>query len=182
MSAYQPPSIVQVQYPPPAFAMTSRERSSITLAIVHHTAGPLAQTPLEIDQEHRNIGDSMVAYNNLIDEHGTIYSGRPYDYDSAAAFGENEDSIDVVLIGNFQPGADGYTGPPSDAALQALTQYLIWIHLQFPSISRTIGHRDIAPLFYPNDEGSYSTACPGDDLYAKLASIRAAVFKALGGR
>jgi N-acetylmuramoyl-L-alanine amidase len=179
---YQAPTITQVTYPNPAFAMTARSRSSVTLAIVHHTAGPLAQTPLEIDQEHRNIGDSMIAYNNLIDEHGTIYSGRPYDYDSAAAFGENEDSVDVCLIGNFQPNDAGYTGPPSDAALQALTQYLIWLHLQFPSISRTIGHRDIAPLYYPDDEGDYSTACPGENLYDKLPSIRQTVFAALGHR
>lgn len=164
-----------VNYPAPQDAMTPRPLSAITDLIVHHTAGALTQTPLEIDAEHRAINDAMIAYNFVITPNGEIYDGRPLTVVPAAAFGRNTQSIDVVLVGQFQPDAANYTGKPTPAQLLSLRDLCLAMHQKFPNIVRTIGHRDVAPLFYPTDQADYSTACPGDDLYSELPAIRAYV-------
>ena len=168
-------NIVHVDYPAPNNEMTPRALSQISDAIVHHTAGPVSQTPLEIDAEHRNIGDAMIAYNAVITPDGTVYDGRPLDVVPAAAFGRNVQSVNVVLVGNFETGDPGFTGSPTAAQENSLLEYLKYIHRQLPSIVRTIGHRDVATLFYPNDTADYATACPGSVLASMLPAIKAKV-------
>lgn len=152
--------------------MTARALGSISDLIVHHSAGALTQTALDIDAEHRRIGDAMIAYNFVITPDGTINDGRPLVNVPAAAYGRNAQSVNVCVIGQFQPDAAGYTGPPTPAQIMALEDLAAQLHLEIPSICRTIGHRDVAPMFYPSDEGDYSTACPGDDLYKQLPAVR----------
>lgn len=162
-----------VDYPPPTEPLTAVPPA--TDFIIHHTAGALTQTPLEIDAEHRAIGDTMIAYELLITPDGTVYYGRPIGFESAATFGRNPCSINVALIGQFQPNAGPDVppfAPPTDAQLDALLQVSIWVHRHYPLIVRTIGHRDVAPMFYPQDEKDYSTACPGDALYAQIPDIK----------
>lgn len=153
--------------------MTARALSSITDLIVHHTAGATTQTPLAIDAEHRAIGDAMVAYNYIITQDGTVYDGRPLCYVPAAAYGRNAQSINVCLVGNFQSDDAGYTGPPTSAQIQSLCQLAAQLHLTIPSIVRTIGHRDVAEIFYPANPSDYATACPGDKLYSSLPVVKA---------
>lgn len=152
--------------------MVGRNVAIISDIIVHHTAGPTSQTAYEIDTEHRNIGMAMIGYNFLIAHDGAINEGRPIQYVPAAAFGRNHESINVCLVGNFEHGDHGYTGPPSAAQIVALKQLSVYLHSTYPQISRTIGHRDVATLFYPGDEADYATACPGDQLYALLPDIK----------
>lgn len=171
--SYTPPVIEAVTYPAPQSAMASRAISGITDLIIHHTAGALTQTPLDIDAEHRAIGDAGIAYNFVITPDGKIYMGRPAMYVPAATFGRNTESINVVLVGDFQSDDKFYTGEPTEAALDSLKSLAVYLHKLYPSIVRTIGHRDVAPMFYPSDEGDYSTACPGDKLYAHLPDIKA---------
>jgi hypothetical protein len=166
---------VDPAYPPATGAFTPREASAITDFIVHHSDGPQSQTPLEIDAFERNGGDIYMPYTWLIGPDGTIYTGRPALVESAASYGRNEQSVAVCIIGAFQEGTPEYNGPPTDAALDQLLELCVFAHRQFPSIERTIAHRDIAPLFYPNDEGDYATACCGSVLYAMLPDIRAKV-------
>lgn len=171
--------IEQVHYPAPQFAMTPRSLADVTDLIVHHTAGSLTQTPLEIDQEHRNIGDAMIAYNFVITPDGKVHEGRPVSYVPAAAYGRNAQSVNVVLVGQFQPDAPNYTGPPTAAQLDALLQFGIWVHRELPSIVRTIGHCNVAPMFYPQDTADYATDCPGKKLIDQLPSIKARIARAL---
>lgn len=153
--------------------MPLRPVQSISDLIIHHTAGPLGQTPLEIDAEHRAIGDSMIAYNWVITDDGQVFTARPIDVISAASFGRNTQSVSIVVVGNFQSNDPGYTGAPLPMVLDSLKQLCLYAHVGIPSIIRTIGHRDIAPMFYPTDQGDYSTACPGDTLYEKISDIKA---------
>lgn len=162
--------IIQVGYPTPQSQMAARVLPPTDL-IIHHTAGAKTQTPLEIDAEHRSINDAMIAYNRVITPDGKVYSGRPDNYIPAAAFGRNAESINVVLVGNFQSDDAGFTGPPTAEQLQALDDLAVLLHRQYPSIVRTIGHRDVAPMFYGGD-GNYATACPGDLLYKDLPAVR----------
>ena len=172
-------TILDAHLPPPQSDMSPRDESGISDFIVHHTAGPLSQTVSGIDQEHRNIGDAMIAYNWVITPNGDVYGGRPTSFVPAAAYGRNGQSVDVVLVGQFQPDADGYTGPPSAAQMTSLEALCLWAHRRFSSIVRTIGHRDVAPMFFPQDESDYSTACPGQKCYELLPAMRSRVAHAL---
>ena len=166
--------IHSVNYPAPKFEMTSRSIADVTDLIVHHSDGPQDQSPLAIDAEHRaeNPPFAMIGYNFVIAGDGTVYEGRPVGFVPSAAFGRNSVSIDVCLLGDYQPGTPGYNGQVPTAQLQALKDLSVAIHRQYPSIVRTIGHRDVAS-FYPEDERYlYATACPGDTLYAYLPEVR----------
>lgn len=167
-------TIHNVAYPGPNNAMAPRSFSAITDFIVHHTDGSRTQTPLDIDAEHRGEGWAMIGYNFVITPNGNVYDGRPLNVIPAAAYGRNTESVNVVLVGQFQPDAANYTGPPTEAQLLSLRDLALEMHRKFPSIVRTIGHRDVAPMFY-NGDGDYATACPGDKLYAELPAIRSYV-------
>ena len=170
--SYTAPEIIPVNYPAPQSAMTGRAASQIEALVIHHTAGALSQTAVEIDQEHRNEGWCMIGYNYVITPDGKIYAGRPVNYVPSAAYGYNTQSINAVLVGNFQEGDPGYTGPPTEAQVAAVTALSIWLHKQYPQIARTIGHCEVATLFYPNDTGPYATACPGSKLLELLPKIK----------
>jgi hypothetical protein len=167
-------NIIKVAYPPFG-PMTPRPLNVITDFIIHHSAGSLTQTPLEIDAEHRSIGDAGIAYNWIITPDGKVYDGRPINFVPAAAFGRNLQSVDVCLIGQFHPSAGGYTGPPTDAQYSSLVDLCVWAHKQYPTIECTIGHRDVATAYYKFDEADYATDCPGDKCQELLPKIRQAV-------
>lgn len=163
-----------VNYPLPAFPMTPRSLSVITDYIIHHDAGSLTETPLQIDAQHRAEGWAMIGYNYVIDPDGTVSDGRPLDVVPSAAYGRNAQSVNVSCVGNFQEGDAGYTGPPTLAQVQALVDLGVYVHQRLPSIVRTIGHRDVATMFYDGD-GAYATACPGNQLYALIPHIKSQI-------
>lgn len=153
--------------------MTPRNLSEISDLIIHHSDGPPDQTPLEIDAEHRAEGWAECGYNFIIAQDGTVWECRPTNVIPSAAYGRNTESIDVCLLGDFEPGTDGYQSSVPAAQLQALKDLSVELHQHYPGIVRTIGHRDVATMFYPNDTGDYSTACPGDALEAQIAAVKA---------
>lgn len=164
-------------YPSPGVNYATRPVSDITDLIIHHTAGSLYQTPQDIDTEHRAKGMAFIAYNWIINPQGTIYQGRPIEWVSSASYGRNQQSVAACLIGNFESGDPGYTGRPTGAQLVALNRLAVLCHIHIPSIARTIGHRDVALLFYTHDTESYSTACPGSDLYKLIPLVKEYVRK-----
>ena len=172
-------NIVTPPYVGPRSPWVARNTGSVTDFIVHHSAGPKSQTPMEIEAFELGRGDNGMPYTWLIDDKGTVYTGRPPHAVSAATYGRNSESVAVCMIGNFELGDTGYNGPVSDAALASLVDLCILAHRQLPSIVRTIAHRDVALLFYPQDQGDYSTACCGSELYAYLPTLRAKVGAAL---
>ncbi|MFY9739136.1 MAG: peptidoglycan recognition family protein [Candidatus Cybelea sp.] len=157
-------------YPPPAFAMTPRDVSQITYLIIHHSDGPPDQDPLAIDQEHRAEGWAMIGYNFVIAGDGTVYQGRPTNVVPAAAEDLNTPSIDVCLLGDFEPGTDGFQSSVPVVQLQALKDLSVEIHQHYPTIGSTIGHRDVSGIA---GDPSVATACPGDILYAEIPAVKA---------
>lgn len=167
-------NIVQPKYPSPNGHMSIRLEREITDLIIHHTAGATTQTPLEIDAEHRARGMDMIGYNYVITPDGTVFSGRPDGFVPAAAYGRNSESVNVSVVGNFERDDIGYTGAPTPHQVRSLQELSVYLHAKYPSIVRTIGHRDVAPMFYPypNNQGDYSTACPGSELYALIPAVK----------
>jgi hypothetical protein len=161
--------IVVPGYPPPTEAYTMRDASSIVDCVVHHTAGPKNQTPLE-----RTRGDIAMPYNYLIDDAGTVYTGRPTLAVSAASYGRNQESVAICLIGNFQRDDPGFNGPPSHAALTALYDLVLLVHRQYPSITRTYPHGAISDMFFGGDS-DYATECAGDQLGESIPGIKSRV-------
>lgn len=161
-------------YPPPENSMTPRKLSHITDMIVHHSAGSLHQTPLDIDAEHRSQGWAMIGYNYIITPDGKIHVGRPDDVSPSAAFGRNSESVNICLIGNFQHDHPGYTGKPTPAQIQSLKDLSVFLHTLYPTIVRTITHGDVALMFHAHDDpGHYATDCCGSDLRLLMPDIRA---------
>lgn len=175
---YTPPTIHKPIYPAPG-NMTPRALSEITDLIFHHTAGPTSQSALDIDQEHRNEGWAMIGYNYVIDGDGQIYEGRPAEFVPSAAYGRNSQSVNVVLTGNFQSDDKGYTGEPKQAQIDAAKALAVYLHNQYHSIVRTIGHCDVARMFYPQDQADYATACPGNTFYTQLPTIKSFVLNGM---
>lgn len=172
--------IVTPQYQGPLAPWTTRDQATITDLIVHHSAGPKSQTPQQIEAFEISRGDNGMPYTWLVDDAGVIYTGRPSYAVSAATYGRNVQSVAVCVIGDFQTDDGGFNGPISPAAWSSLCDLAVYAHRQIPSIVRTIAHRDVAGLFYPNDTADYATACCGDQLYARLPELRAYIAKALG--
>lgn len=168
-------NIVQVNYPAPNGEMSPRQLSQITDLVIHHSDGPWEQSALEIDAEHRAEGWCEIGYNFVIGKDGTIWAGRPLQYVPSAALGRNLESVNVCLTGDFEPGTPGFCGHPTDAQVQSLKELSVHLHRALPTIVRTIGHRDVAPMFYPGNEAEYATACPGANLYALLSEIKSYV-------
>ena len=172
--------------------------SPINRMVVHHTVTPNddpdpASTVRAVYAYHvRSNGWDDIGYNFLIDASGRIYEGRwarvhgPGEQPTgesldgqgvvgAHAEGDNHGSVGVALLGTF------IGRQPSPAAMDALRRLLAWkadrhgidpLGTTTWNRGRTLptiaGHRDVG-----------ATACPGDDLYASLPSVRKGVAAAV---
>jgi hypothetical protein len=176
----------------------------ITHALIHHTvtennpANP-AQVVRNIWHFHANVRDwGDIGYNFLIDQYGNIYQGRcngvldTEDAHAGHASTYNFRSLGVALIGQFHPlcgpetppplGPCPPAGEPSTAARQGIEELLAWkfdqrnldpteqATLVDRFIYRIAGHSNVA-----------STACPGEDLYDLLPTIRENVSSLIQG-
>lgn len=150
--------------------LSYRDAAQVTDEIVHHSDGALTETVDDIHAQHLAQGWAGIGYHVVIYPDGTAHQGRPFNAIPAAAEDDNTASIDICLIGDFEPGTPGFSGHPTDAQLQALIDVSAQVHRAFPSIARTIGHRDVSGRF---DDPSVATACPGANLYSWLPTLRA---------
>ena len=153
-----------------ANSLTPRPLSGVIVEVVHHSAGALTETVAEIHAQHLAQGWSGIGYTFVIYPDGSIHTGRPMRDVPAATEGFNTESVAVCLIGNFEPGSDGYTGSPTPEQINSLVDISVYIHENIPSISATKGHRDFN-----------STACPGENLYNYLPTLRTTVAIAMQG-
>lgn len=159
-------------YPPASTNYAIRSISEITDFIIHHSAGSIDQSPLDICTEHMSRGMATIAYTWVITKDGTLYQGRPVTWVSGASYGRNKQSVAICLIGNFEHGDSGYTGPPDPRQIVSLNQIALRAHTLIPSIERTYGHGDIEALFYPGDAAGYGTTCPGSQLEALIPAVK----------
>ena len=166
--------------------------SDVRYSIVHHTAGTNSYSRSEAPAIMRGIqlyhvksnGWNDIGYNFLVDRFGTIYEGRYGGIDrnvvGAHAKGFNTGSVGVAVIGSFESEEIPAAAEASLASLLAWRLDLAHVDPlttltvissgsdRFPSGIPTFlrvvsGHRDTG-----------LTACPGDALYARLATIAGA--------
>ncbi len=149
--------------------LTMRDKSDVKYEIVHHSDGALTETVDEIHAQHLAQGWAGIGYHLVIYPDGSVHQGRPFDAVPAAAQDMNTDSIDICLIGDFDPGTDGFSGFPTQAQLDALVDVSVQVHKAYPAISATIGHRDVSAIV---QDTSVATACPGHNLYTWLPQLR----------
>lgn len=168
---------------------------SIQLAFVHHTENPngysAAQVPamiLAIYDYHRySRGYFDIAYNFIIDAFGRIWEARAGGIDEpvigAHAGGYNSVSTGIALLGSFMFQAPS---PAAITALQRLLAFKLSLHgvptlgqIRVPVNPSGAFYTPFAPgqlVLLPRVAGHRDgdlTACPGDDLYGRLPSVRA---------
>jgi len=176
----------------------------VKYAVVHHTVNSNTYAAADVPAMLAAIytyhtGTNRwcdVGYNFLVDRFGRIWEGRsggvakPIVGGHAAGF--NTGSTGVSFLGQHEPGVTPAAVDPSSAALTAAGQLIGWKLGQYGidptgtvsvtsggsnkwpagtvlNLKRIIGHRDVG----------YS-ACPGQRLYDRLASIRTTAKAAQG--
>lgn len=158
-------------------------QTAVKHIIVHHAAG--SNTAANYTDVVRNIyvyhtasnGWNDVGYNFLIAQDGTIYEGRDgqkiMDGDNvlgAHFCSQNGGTLGICLLGDYM------TAQPTDKSVESLANLIAWkikkekiepigntLHSVSGKILNNISaHRD----------GTCSTDCPGNNLYAKLEQVR----------
>ncbi len=179
---------------------TPKYSSTIKAGFVHHTAGANSYSAAEVPKILRAIyayhvkgnGWSDVGYNFLVDRFGRLWEGRYGGMDRAVVGahtgGFNVDTFAVSAIGEYGKAAAppvmvdsiarlmawklaaNFRDPNGTSVLTSLgggtSKYPAGRKVTFNNIS---GHRDAG-----------NTSCPGTNLYAQLANIRALTTSYLG--
>jgi hypothetical protein len=149
--------------------------------VIHHTAGEgmsaAKMTPKAVQDHHmKNKGWSDIAYHYMIgqDDSGnwTVFEGRKRVGTSCMWLqgahggpGSNDDSIGIVIAGNYDDDGKPSYANPSDpgtpkvppGALQKLIQLVANLKRQCPQFNEIMGHSEHQQKSY----GCSTTACPG---------------------
>lgn len=147
----------------PRMTMLRLLKKDVKRQVLHHTAG--IQLPVSaglvreceywraVQQGHFARGFSDIAYHFGVAPSGRIYVGRDFDYQGAGVYGENEDTVHVVVFGSYHIPSNKPTRQAIEAAAQAFKM--------LPGTRRKLyGHCEIG-----------ASECPGDNLLAKKAEI-----------
>ena len=149
----------------------------------HHAAGYSATTYEEglaqvksIQDLHQNVrGWSDIGYQFVIDRSGRVYQGRPF-MDSSTTLAQepvlargahvgeqNTGNIGICMLGCYHPSEGSYCQEtPTQESLETyVTMFAFFSERYGPTTDNIFGHRDWS-----------STACPGDNNYVLLPSIR----------
>jgi len=128
----------------------------LTTLVVHHSALPLSDGPLEIQWKHiHQKGYADIGYHFVVDDAGQIYAGRDLQVRGAHTGGHNTGTVGVSLLGNFQETR------PLPAQLTSLKGLGACLADDY-GITHLAGHRDFQPGV---------TVCPGDYLEALLPDM-----------
>lgn len=139
-------------------SLTPREGTN--RIVIHHTGNPYDDdlSAEQIHASHQAQGWSGIGYHFVIRKDGSIELGRPDWSIGAHAYGFNSDSIGIHVCGNFDQAE------PTKAQLDALPQLIADICDTYGLIAAdtiVVGHRDLM-----------ATACPGNNLYKQMDTIR----------
>ena len=170
---------------------------------VHHTHEPVVQAPDEVPGALQSICRSHIerdfggiGYHYAVDPFGGTWQARgpvPPDLpervrNGAHAQGFNDNSIGIVLIGDFEER------PPTTEAFLALEQlaaHLAWRYdidphatvrarsTGGPVTRYDTGQRVELPTICGHRDTGAGTACPGEQLYARLPRLRDGVVRRL---
>ncbi|WP_327431166.1 FG-GAP-like repeat-containing protein [Streptomyces sp. NBC_01236] len=193
----KPPVITQAEWGASTdYDGTPEYGTEIKAAVVHHTGvdsdnkRSCAESRARlrtIQQEHFSRGYFDIGYNFVVDKCGQIFEGRSGGMDlpvvGAHDVGFNTNTVGISYIGNYE------TAKPSRAGLEAISRIVAWKFGMYGvdpngkvtlvsgsakgqdgnlvdkgtsiTLPTVFGHRD-----------TNATACPGANLYPKLAEIR----------
>ena len=170
---------------------------------VHHTHEPVVAAPDEVPGALRSICQSHmerdfggIGYHYAVDPFGQAWQARgplPPELpervrNGAHAQGFNDNSIGIVLIGDFEkrpPTTEAYL------ALEQLAAYLAWRYDIDPHATVRArstggpvtrydeGQRVELPTICGHRDTGAGTACPGEQLYARLPRLRDGVVRRL---
>lgn len=112
-----------------------------------------------IESHVLSIGYIAIDYNLMVFQDGDVWEGRGLPNEDAATKDHNADSVSICAVGNFEVEA------APDVMCRAIGQAFRVASDQ----GWLIGNATI----YPHN-ATYSTACPGRNLSAKLGTVRAA--------
>jgi hypothetical protein len=167
----------------------------IKAAVIHHTAGANGYSKSAVPRilrstyaYHLSRGWDDIGYNFLVDRFGRIWEGRAggvsKPIQGAHSGGFNYRTFGVSVMGNYDGGTK-----PTAAALDSVARLIAWkldLHRVDPLGKTTLtssgggtsryksGTRVTLPTIIGHRNVGY-TACPGKNIYVKMASIRAAV-------
>jgi hypothetical protein len=187
-SCEEPESVAQAQWraglPDPNY---QRQFTHVRHGIIHHSA--TSSSHQNYTEMVRSIyifhtqsrGWSDIGYNYLVAPNGIIYKGRdPLDGSQSDVLGahfcgSNSGTMGVCLLGNYD------VEQPQDPMIRSLEALMAWKvereglqalgqnpHPLNSALGVIAGHRD-----------GCSTACPGQNVYARMADIRQAVATAI---
>ena len=166
----------------------------VKYAVVHHTTNSNTYAASDVPAMMASMytyhtGTNRwcdLGYNFVIDRFGRIWEGRSGGVTKAIvgghAQGFNTGSVGVSFLGQYEPGASPTSAAPSSAALTAASKIPTgsasvtsggsnkWPKGTVLTLPRVIGHRDVG-----------QTACPGQNVYAKLPNIRLSAKTYQGG-
>jgi hypothetical protein len=169
-----------------------RYNSTILQAHVHHSASgngyAQGDVPALIRSFYKyhthSLGWSDIAYNFLIDSFGTVWEGRYGGIDQpvrgAHTLGFNASSTGICVIGNLD------SAKPTQATLDSLAQLAAWklaaygrdpqgwTQVTSEGSDKFKSGRVVTLPVIDGHRDTNDTACPGGNLYAQLANLRAA--------
>ncbi|XP_016992701.2 peptidoglycan-recognition protein SD [Drosophila takahashii] len=142
---------------PPSGPMDSME-TPLPRAVIAHTAGGSCSDDVACSQQVRNLQNyqmsrqkfSDIAYHYLIGGNGKAYEGRSANQKGAFAAPNNDGSLGIAFIGNFEEQA------PSQEALEAAQKLLEHAVKEGQLVEnyKLLGHRQVS-----------ATRSPGEALY-----------------
>lgn len=122
------------------------QRQRTDFIVIHCSATPDSMDigAKEIDRWHRAKGWFRIGYHFVIRRDGSIEHGREISEVGAHAYGVNERSVGICLIGGL--AKDGKTAEENftNAQWVSLEKLVNELEEQFPQ-ARVVGHRDVTP-------------------------------------
>ncbi|MHC1762645.1 MAG: N-acetylmuramoyl-L-alanine amidase [Negativicutes bacterium] len=77
-------------------------RKGTDLIVIHHAAMPVDTSRADIHELHLTNGWAGVGYQKLVFANGVVENGRPEQMVGAHAYGANQHSLGIVLVGDFR--------------------------------------------------------------------------------
>lgn len=136
---------------------------------LHHTAGPrpadraAAEAEMRfIQSQHRNGNGWLdIGYHFVISPQGDIFEGRPVNAQGAHAQNYNVDNVGISVMGNYM------NDPVAPQVLDAIVRLGQYLKADFGiGEGAFFAHRQLN-----------STACPGDNIYARMQELRDRIFR-----
>ena len=130
-----------------------RTLDRIEQVIIHHSTGPITQTPLSIARYHvgpnhiSNEGIPGIAYHYIIDRQANVFQTQDLETISWHVSGQNTRSIGICFIGNYDELE------PTDRQMLQLLKLIRYLNRRLGRPLEIAGHRDYA-----------NKSCPGDNM------------------